>query len=410
MKRNYMLLIVLFFVMLVKVRDNNTETFKIDGVKYFVSINGEKASSFPEMGSYDVTMECHGADYNWNYEEWVAELYNISGNAYCNIAFNDKEHSNLSKYIRNLIPFGKTTVSSTSNNDNSTLEMVDNDYRYRGINPNNYIKFNGELWRIIGVFDQKTHGQSSENLVKIIRNSSLGSISWDVSSFCIDSGGSSGCHYYNAENNYADSTIYELLNDEYYNSKSTNCVMGIDRDVQHEGVSQTFIRKCDFTTIGIKEPYKSMVKKVTWYLGGYQSSNLKSANAYTYERSSSNQYYYHQNNWWGDTNDKTVQNYIGLMYASDYGYAAPSTCTERMSSYSETGCADSNWLKSNISEWTLMHSTDYFVDVFGIDNQGNLAEYNGDSDLDVRPVLYLNSDVFIYRGTGTMVDPYIIGM
>ena len=27
------------------------------------------------------------------------------------------------------------------------------DYRYIGANPNNYVKFNDELWRIIGVFD-----------------------------------------------------------------------------------------------------------------------------------------------------------------------------------------------------------------------------------------------------------------
>ena len=26
------------------------------------------------------------------------------------------------------------------------------DYRYIGANPNNYVKFNDELWRIIGVF------------------------------------------------------------------------------------------------------------------------------------------------------------------------------------------------------------------------------------------------------------------
>ena len=34
--------------------------------------------------------------------------------------------------------------------------------RYEGTNPNNYIFFNNELWRIIGVFDETTHGITGE--------------------------------------------------------------------------------------------------------------------------------------------------------------------------------------------------------------------------------------------------------
>ena len=40
----------------------------------------------------------------------------------------------------------------------------DNNYRYSGSNPNNYVKFNNELWRIIGVINGK---------VKIIRNEAI---------------------------------------------------------------------------------------------------------------------------------------------------------------------------------------------------------------------------------------------
>jgi len=416
MKSNYIyaLLIFLLLVVSIKVFDYDTKSFSVDGIKYSVSLEGEEVSNFPQRGSYDVVMTCKGADYNWNYEEWVAEIYNVTGNVSCQIEFNSKTSSKLNEYIRNLIPSGSTTISSTSNNDGSTLEIVNNDYRYRGINPNNYIRFNGELWRIIGVFDRNTHGQSGENLVKIIRNSSLGSISWDISSYCISSGGSSGCRYYETENDYAESTIYELLNGSYYKAESTSCLLGLDRDPQHEGVDRSFTRKCDFTEIGLKEPYKSMVKKVRWNLGGYEDTYMRSNNAYTYERSNDDRYYYHEEDWlWGnitEINEKTVNNYVGLMYASDYGYAAPSTCTEWLSNYSAAGCADNNWLKSESSEWTLMHSTERFIYVYGINNMGNLTEMNGDSSLHVRPVLYLDSNVFIYSGTGTMSNPYIIGM
>ena len=44
----------------------------------------------------------------------------------------------------------------------------ENGYRYEGKNPNNYIWFNNEYWRIIGVFDSTSHGQSEKNMVKII--------------------------------------------------------------------------------------------------------------------------------------------------------------------------------------------------------------------------------------------------
>ena len=48
------------------------------------------------------------------------------------------------------------------------------DYRYIGANPNNYVKFNDELWRIIGVFDTDDGTGKLEKRLKIIRNGSIG--------------------------------------------------------------------------------------------------------------------------------------------------------------------------------------------------------------------------------------------
>ena len=53
------------------------------------------------------------------------------------------------------------------------------DYRYIGANPNNYVKFNDELWRIIGVFDVADGTGKIEKRMKIIRNESMGSYQWD---------------------------------------------------------------------------------------------------------------------------------------------------------------------------------------------------------------------------------------
>ena len=53
------------------------------------------------------------------------------------------------------------------------------DYRYIGANPNNYVKFNDELWRIIGVFGVDDGTGKIEKRMKIIRNESIGNYSYD---------------------------------------------------------------------------------------------------------------------------------------------------------------------------------------------------------------------------------------
>ena len=48
---------------------------------------------------------------------------------------------------------------------------VDNNLRYVGSDPNNYVSFNNELWRIIGVFNNIDNGTGTkETRLKIIRS------------------------------------------------------------------------------------------------------------------------------------------------------------------------------------------------------------------------------------------------
>ena len=48
------------------------------------------------------------------------------------------------------------------------------EYRYRGASPKNYVTFNNEVWRIIGVFPTDDGTGKIENRIKIIRNESIG--------------------------------------------------------------------------------------------------------------------------------------------------------------------------------------------------------------------------------------------
>ena len=54
----------------------------------------------------------------------------------------------------------------------STDEYEEGKYTYKGVNPNNYITFNNEMWRIISI--------DSNGLIKIMRNESIGNRPFDL--------------------------------------------------------------------------------------------------------------------------------------------------------------------------------------------------------------------------------------
>ena len=69
-------------------------------------------------------------------------------------------------------------------------ETVDNNLRYIGANPNNYVLFNNELWRIIGVMNNIDDGTGlQESRIKLIRDESIGEYTWDSSPMSINGGG-----------------------------------------------------------------------------------------------------------------------------------------------------------------------------------------------------------------------------
>ena len=80
------------------------------------------------------------------------------------------------------------------------------DYRYIGSSPNNYITFNDEVWRIIGVFDGK---------IKIIRNDTLGYMSWDYKQTGVGSSTSDS-----GPNDWTDSQLMYMLNPTSYTLKT----------------------------------------------------------------------------------------------------------------------------------------------------------------------------------------------
>jgi len=272
----------------------------------------------------------------------------------------------------------------------SVYDNYDAGYRYEGKDPNNYVWFNNELWRIIGVMNDDSHGISGQKLVKLISNSSIGSVVWNTAD----------------NNDWEKSSLNNLLNNNYYNSINANdnifCKKAYDSNPAN----------CNYTVNGIKESYRKMIKETTWYLGGL--SNNESDNNY-YDNPLYSVYNFERNGAGSSSNKnllKTTQK-IGLPYISDYRFAFQ--ISDNCSRYYCSSYSTYNWLKKGDGTWFITPGTNLIggyisSQVFAIAIEGHITYTRTVFGQNVRPTLYLNENVYVYAGDGSITDPYIIGM
>ena len=338
------------------------------------------------------------------------------------------EEATLAKYITNL--YTNASKSPVENNSitynyapsvslmndrlgGTTTSLDGGNIRYYGASPNNYIYFNCsdynnqtsdtcELWRIIGVFNGN---------VKIIRNESIGSYSWDTSASSINSG--------NGVNEWSQADLMKLLNPGYesesvggslyYNKSSGSCYNG----------QSNATTSCDFTSIGIKNDItKSKIIKINWYFGGASSSGIYSNQAYQYER---------ENNAVSNPSDGITRTtkwngLIGLISSSDYGYATDfNKCTQNLYNYDSStdsyACRTNDWLFEITTSsgtnmgWLLSPDSNNVYYVWHINSTGFIRygydKYYTNYTMNVNPTLYLKSEETIVEGTtGTIDNPY----
>ena len=377
MKKRILVVSIIFLTIFISIiamsyNTNTPKRFTQDGVIYALTLDGASVNTFPSKGMYRVDVECSNANGKWLYDEWKLAVEDINGtNATCDVSFNTISTTHLNNYITGL-----------SGTEQGTGQVVnENGYRYEGKDPNNYIWFNNELWRIIGVFDEATHGVSGQNLVKIIKVDSIGGLAWHKSN----------------TNDWTASSLMNLLNGAYLNSQN-----GTGGEYCY-GYSTTTPGNCDYTETGINDTYRPMIENVTWHLGGHSSTSATAEAFYGYER--------------GTTvysgRPTTTTGYIGLMYPSDYGYSVlSSSCarTTNLDSYNKATCAGQSWLYGQGYEWTITPGSSYSDPVFRLNYDGNLNFFKASGGYSVRPVLYLDSSVYVIDGNGSVSDPYIIGM
>ena len=258
-----------------------------------------------------------------------------------------------------------TLIKLTDNKDNSglytitheadtTLQIGTNEsvteYRYRGASPKNYVTFNNEVWRILGVFPTDDGTGNIENRIKIIKDQSIGDRSWDT------------------------------------------------------GESNNWARPATLNT-ELNSTSKSMISNAKFYLGGYGGSKIKKDVMYQYERKINGSKYFYK------TNPNSWVGKLGLMYASDYGYAVSDECTSNLYDYNNTTCKTNNWLFKSINEWLLPQYATFSSYALYVYSGGNVYNYVVNrSQNGARPVLYLKSNVKITGGDGTSSNPYILGL
>ena len=288
---------------------------------------------------------------------------------------------------------GALTLSKLTNNQNesglytithaadSTLQIGATEsvteYRYRGANPKNYVTFNNEVWRIIGIFPTDDGSGNIENRIKIIKDQNIGNRKWNATKVAST----------NTYNNWTEATLNTYLNGTYL--------------------------------IKLTSTSQSMIGNTKYYLGGYdgfvsgQGYTETSVQMYSYERKTKN---ITSNEFYNGTNPNSWTGKLALMYVSDYGYAS-SNCENKMlySVNSETddlrACNSTNWLFKSMNEWQVPQNASDSFDAFNVGSNGRVGSVNVNrGQFAARPVLYLTSSAKITGGNGTSSSPYTLGL
>ena len=310
--------------------------------------------------------------------------------------------TDLATCVKNFGDQGPSVSNIYIHNSSLTNGAGDNSYRYAGANPNNFVCFGSDaspcpidnLYRIIGVFGENYHGANGKQLVKLIKYDYMttdelgtdGDYSQTYKEWGMDS---------TYKGTYGDGErigVYFWNNDAGTNTWSTSLL-------NKTNLNTNFINYLGTT-------WANKIASVTWKVGGNTWANIgtkTSSVAYTNEIT---------NPVTTNTTDNatTYSAKIGLMYVSDYGFAAsPDAWTLTMSSYNNTTAKNNNWMYMGLYEWTISRNAGYSNYAFYVDFGGCVYSYGGVFGYNgVRASFNLESSVSYVSGSGSMSDPIVI--
>ena len=272
---------------------------------------------------------------------------------------------------------------------------VDNSYRYSGASPNNYVCFGStdspcpteNLYRIIGAFDDDKDTNYQVKLIKAdyVTSSMLGTDGRDYAGTY-----SSVTSYYKGSMDTSTIAKYSWNNDTSVSTYGSN------------NWTTSEFNKINLNTNYwnyLGETWQSLIAETTWHLGGMTSYDNTAKAFYDGER----------NNAGYGSNPTTYTDEIGLMHASDYGYAAsPDAWTTDLIDYDNSTITANNWLYMGLYEWTITPDSAVSGFMSRVICTGSLFFYSANLGNSARPVFYLNSNVEFSGGSGTSSDPFTL--
>ena len=312
--------------------------------------------------------------------------------------------TDLATCVKNFGDQGPSVSNIYIHNSSLTNGAGDNSYRYAGANPNNFVCFGSDaspcpidnLYRIIGVFGENYHGANGKQLVKLIKYDYM----------TTDELGTDG-DYSQTYKEWGMASTYkgtygdgERIGVYYWNYKATGSATNT--------WSTSLLNKTNLNTNFINNigtTWANKIATVTWKVGGNTWDNIgtkTSSVAYTNEIT---------NPVTTNTTDNatTYSAKIGLMYVSDYGFAAsPDAWTLTMSSYNNTTATNNNWMYMGLYEWTISRNADNSRFAFFVDYVGSVYDYVVNDSYGVRASFNLESSVSYVSGSGSMSDPIVI--
>ena len=270
-------------------------------------------------------------------------------------------------------------------NSSLTNGAGDNSYRYAGASEsvNNFVCFGSttnpcptdNLYRIIGVFEDK---------VKLIK--------YDYATSALL--GTNGDYYGTStpSTSYYKGSLTSI--DQYYWNNATKKNTWSESNLNKINLNKNFINNIGST-------WANKIATTTWKVGGNTSNNIaKSIPSVAY-----------QNEIVAPVENITYDAKIGLMYVSDYGFAAsPSAWTKTLHSYigndaNGTSIKTINWMYMGVLDWTISLNSDDLYNAFDVLSGGYVDADFVSGNSGVRPSFNLLSSVKYVSGSGSMSDP-----
>ena len=361
------IIIILVFVTIYNIiyKNNNIYLNNKDEAPNFISImleetvgSGEykvsKSNKWPSKGyvfNKEMSYCNNGSTLTWNENDNSVSV-NINKTDKCYVYF-DIYQLTLAEYIKSQYTGTQGENSLYYHNSTLTNGAGDNSYRYAGASDsvNNYICLGSDATTCADANLFRIIGVFG-NQTKVIRAKSVGYQQWHTSE----------------SNTWSSSSLNAYLNGTYLTSLGT---------------------------------IAEKIATTTWKVGGGSGSNISASvpkTAYKNEVGSS-------------ASTTIIDKKIGLMYVSDYGFAAsPSAWTKTLGDYDGTDANGTsiktiNWMYMGYNEWTISRRSDLTNHSFRVHSSGFVRYDHVTSSFEVRPSFNLESSVKYVSGSGSMSDP-----